>query len=99
MEPPWYSAAGPGSIPGAVSLSSIPSVAPAACRFEWHSVVFYNKLAEIAGEYLKKWQHKEGVEKYTTEMVATEMQMLGSHEAMGEAIAASCFYSLVQQPP
>lgn len=59
---------------------------------EWHRVVFYNKLAEIAGEYLKKgrpvyvegklktrkWTDKDGVEKYTTEVVASEMQMLGS---------------------
>ncbi len=64
---------------------------------EWHRVVFYDKLAEIAGEYLKKgrsvyvegrlktrkWQDKDGVEKYTTEIVATDMQMLGSREGMG----------------
>ena len=63
---------------------------------EWHRVVFYDKLAEIAGEYLKKgrsiyvggrlktrkWQDKDGVEKYTTEIVATDMQMLGSREGM-----------------
>jgi len=64
---------------------------------EWHRVVFFDKLAEIAGEYLKKgrsvyvegrlqtrkWTDKDGVEKYTTEIVATEMQMLGSREGMG----------------
>jgi len=64
---------------------------------EWHRVVFYDKLAEIAGEYLKKgrsvyvegrlktrkWQDKDGVEKTTTEIVATDMQMLGSREGMG----------------
>ena len=64
---------------------------------EWHRVVFYDRLAEIAGEYLKKgrpvyvegrlktrkWQDKDGVEKYTTEIVATDMQMLGSREGMG----------------
>jgi single-strand DNA-binding protein len=58
---------------------------------EWHRVVFYRKLAEIVGQYLKKgsaiyiegrirtrkWQDKEGVERYTTEIEATEMQMLG----------------------
>ena len=58
---------------------------------EWHKVVFYRKLAEIAGQYLKKgssvyiegslktrkWQDKEGVERYTTEIVANEMKMLG----------------------
>ena len=64
---------------------------------EWHRVVFYDRLAEIAGEYLKKgrpvyvegrlktrkWQDKEGVEKYTTEIIAAEMQLLGSREGMG----------------
>ncbi len=59
---------------------------------EWHRVVFYNRLAEIAGEYLKKgrsvyvegrlktrkWQDKEtGQDRYSTEIVADQMQMLG----------------------
>lgn len=58
---------------------------------EWHRVVFYRRLAEIAGQYLKKgsqvfiqgriktrkWTDKDGVEKYTTEIEATEMKMLG----------------------
>ncbi len=61
---------------------------------EWHRVVFYERLAEIAGEYLKngkpvyiegrlktrKWTDKEGVERYTTEVIAEHMQMLGSRE-------------------
>jgi single-strand DNA-binding protein len=61
---------------------------------EWHRVVFYDRLAEIAGEYLKKgksvyiegrlktrkWTDKEGVDKYTTEIIAQEMTMLGSRE-------------------
>lgn len=61
-------------------------------RTEWHTVVFYNRLAEIAGEYLKKgsqcyiegslrtrkWQDKNGQDRYTTEIIASEMQMLGS---------------------
>jgi single-strand DNA-binding protein len=65
---------------------------------EWHRVVFYDRLAEIAGEYLKKgrpvyvegrlktrkWTDKEGVEKYTTEIVADQMQLLGSREGMGD---------------
>ena len=58
---------------------------------EWHRIVFYRKLAEIVGQYLKKgsamyiegrirtrkWTDKEGVERYTTEIEANEMQMLG----------------------
>ena len=64
---------------------------------EWHRVVFYDRLAEIAGEYLKKgksvyiegrlktrkWTDKEGVEKYTTEVIAQEMTMLGGREGGG----------------
>ena len=64
---------------------------------EWHRVVFNDRLAEITGEYLKKgrsvyvegrlktrkWTDKDGVEKYTTEIHAYEMQMLGSREGMG----------------
>lgn len=64
---------------------------------EWHRVVFFNRLAEIAGEYLKKgrpvyvegrlrtrkWTDKDGNEKYTTEIVADQMQMLGSREGGG----------------
>jgi single-strand DNA-binding protein len=65
---------------------------------EWHRVVFRGKLAEIAGEYLKKgsqvyvegrlrtrkWQDKDGQERYTTEIMATEMKMLGSRAGSGE---------------
>ena len=64
---------------------------------EWHRVVFYDRLAEIAGEYLKKgrpvyvegrlktrkWQDKDGAEKYTTEVIADNMQLLGGREGMG----------------
>lgn len=66
---------------------------------EWHRVVFYRKLAEIAGQYLKKgsqvyiegrlrtrkWQGQDGQERYTTEIEANEMQMLGRREGMGQS--------------
>lgn len=66
-------------------------------RTEWHRVVFFGRLAEIAGEYLKKgsqiyvegrlqtrkWQDKDGNDRYTTEIVANEMQMLGSRGGAG----------------
>ena len=61
-------------------------------KIEWHNLVFYRRLAEIAGEYLKKgsqiyvegklqtrkWQTKEGQDRYSTEINVSEMQMLGS---------------------
>ena len=61
-------------------------------RTEWHRVVFFNRLAEIAGEFLKKgskvyvegsirtrkWQDKNGQDKYSTEIIGNEMQMLDS---------------------
>ena len=64
---------------------------------EWHRVVMFDRLAEIAGEYLKKgksvyiegrlqtrkWTDKEGVEKYSTEIIAQEMTMLGGREGGG----------------
>ncbi len=64
---------------------------------EWHRVVFYNRLAEIAGEYLKKgrsvyvegrlqtrkWQDKDGQDRWTTEVIADQMQMLGGRDDMG----------------
>jgi single-strand DNA-binding protein len=66
-------------------------------RTEWHRIVFFGRLAEIAGEYLKKgmqiyvggrlqtrkWQDKEGMDRYTTEIVASDMQMLGSRAGAG----------------
>lgn len=69
---------------------------------EWHRVVFYRKLAEIAGQYLKKgspvyiegrikthkWQDKDGQDRYTTEIEATEMQMLGGRQGMGAPASA-----------
>lgn len=64
-------------------------------KTEWHRVVFFKRLAEIVGEYLKKgskvyiegklqtrkWQDKDGNDRYTTEVVANEMQMLDSRSA------------------
>lgn len=66
---------------------------------EWHSVVLFGKTAEIAGEYLKKgrtvyiegrlqtrkYQDKDGQERYSTEVVASDMQMLGGGEGRGES--------------
>jgi len=65
---------------------------------EWHRVTFFGKLAEIAGQYLKKgrpvyvegriktrkYTDKDGIEKYATDIIANEMQMLGGREGMGE---------------
>ena len=70
-------------------------------KTEWHRVTFYRRLAEIAGEYLKKgsqvyvegrletrkWQDKEGKDRYTTEIIADRMQMLGSRSGQGDASA------------
>ncbi len=68
---------------------------------EWHRISFFGKLAEIAGQYLKKgsqvyiegklrtrkYTDKDGVEKYSTEIVADAMQMLGSRQGMGGGAA------------
>ena len=72
-------------------------------RTEWHAVVLYDKLGEIAAEYLRKgsqvyiegalrtrkWQDKEGKDRYTTEIVARDMQMLGGRSGSGGAGAAA----------
>lgn len=64
-------------------------------KTEWHRVVFFRGLAEVVGEYLKKgsqiyvegklrtrkWKDKEGIDRYTTEIVADEMKMLGKKPA------------------
>ena len=66
-------------------------------RTEWHRIVFFGRLAEIVAEYLKKgsqiyvegrlqtrkWQDKEGNDRYSTEIVASEMQMLGGRGGGG----------------
>lgn len=70
-------------------------------KTEWHNIVMYRKLAEIAGEYLKKgsavylegklqtrkWQTKEGQDRYSTEIIADQMQMLGGKSAPSEVSA------------
>ena len=72
-------------------------------RTEWHNVVFFGRLAEIAAEYLRKgsqvyvegslrtrkWEGKDGVERYTTETVASEMQMLGGRPGGGSPSASA----------
>lgn len=76
-------------------------------RTEWHNVVFFNRLAEIAGEYLKKgskvyvegslrtrkWQDKNGNDRYTTEVVANEMQMLDSRGGGGSSSGSGDNYN------
>ncbi|MGO3843476.1 MAG: single-stranded DNA-binding protein [Alcaligenes pakistanensis] len=70
---------------------------------EWHRVVFYNRLAEIAGEYLRKgrpvyvegrlrtrkWTGQDGQERFTTEIIAEQMQMLGGRDGGGEGYGNS----------
>lgn len=67
-------------------------------RTEWHRVVFFGKLAEIAHQYLhkgsqvyiegrlqtRKWQDKDGTDRYTTEIVVSDMQMLGGRSGNGD---------------
>ncbi len=71
-------------------------------RTEWHSVALFGRLGEIAAEYLRKgsqvyiegrlrtrkWQDKEGRDRYTTEIIGSEMQMLGGRGGGGEGRAA-----------
>lgn len=79
---------------------------------EWVRVVFYNRLAEIAGEYLKKgkpvyvegrlktrkWQNKEGVDQYTTEVIADSMQLLGGRDEGSQAPAPQQRQAPAPQP-
>ena len=82
-------------------------------KTEWHRVVFFGRLAEIAGEYLRKgsqvyiegrlqtnkWQDKEsGQDRYTTEIVANEMKMLGSRGGSGEMSGADTGGSASRAP-
>ena len=79
---------------------------------EWHRITFYRKLAEIAGQYLKKgsqiyvegrlqtrkWTDKEGAERYTTEIIADTMQMLGGRQGMGGGAPMDDEYSSAPPP-
>lgn len=84
-------------------------------RTEWHRVVFFNRLAEVAGEYLRKgskvylegslrtrkWQAQDGQDRYSTEIVANEMQMLdsrGDNAGMGGGRAPMANNGYAQQP-
>jgi len=79
---------------------------------EWHRVVMFGKIAEIAKEYLKKgsqiyvegrlqtrkWQTKEGQDRYTTEIVADTMQMLGSKDSSSDSSTRSSNQEFNQEP-
>ena len=81
-------------------------------RTEWHRVVMFNRLGEIAGEYLRKgskvyiegrlqtrkWQDQSGQDRYTTEVVANDMQMLDSRGAGGGGGAGAPMGGAGQQP-
>lgn len=84
-------------------------------RTEWHSVAFFGRLAEIAGEYLRKgsqvyvegrlrtrkWQDRDGNDRYTTEIIANEMQMLGGRPGASAPARSSTESSSVAEsgPP
>ncbi len=81
-------------------------------RTEWHNVVFYSRLAEIAGEYLKKgsqiyvegslrtrkWQDKNGNDRYTTEIIASDMQMLGGRGGSAGYVAGDAAPPMAERP-
>ena len=82
-------------------------------RTEWHRIVFFNRLAEIAGEYLKKgsqvyvegslrtrkWQDQGGQDRYTTEIVASEMQMMGGRQGAGAPMGGDPGYGAPAAAP
>jgi single-strand DNA-binding protein len=83
-------------------------------KTEWHRIVFFNRLAEIAGEYLRKgsqvyiegklqtrkWQDKSGQDRYTTEIVGNEMQMLGGRsEGAGQSQPNTGFRKPAESQP
>ena len=82
-------------------------------RTEWHNLTFYRRLAEIAGEYLKKgsqvyvegklqtrkWQDKSGNDRYTTDIIVNEMQMLGSRSGGSSGYSGGDSPSRSSAPP
>jgi len=78
---------------------------------EWHRVVFFNRLAEIAGEYIKKgsriyvegrlqtrkWQNSDGKDQYTTEIIATEMKMLSNNQGTDDNQGATKYQPQANQ--
>ena len=81
-------------------------------KTEWHRIVFFNRLAEIAGEYLhkgskvyiegslrtRKWQDQNGSDRYTTEIVASDMQMLDSRGEQGGGSGGGNYDGYDQMP-
>ncbi len=81
-------------------------------RTEWHNIVFFGRLAEIAGEYLRKgsqvyiegrlrtrkWQDREGNDRWTTEINADQMQMLGGRPGAGAPAATPSSRSEAPEP-
>ena len=82
-------------------------------RTEWHNVAFFGRLAEIAGEYLRKgsqvyvegrlrtrkWQDRDGNDRYTTEVIANEMQMLGGRPGASAPAKSSPSAASANGPP
>ena len=82
-------------------------------RTEWHRVVFFNRLAEVVAEYVKKgqqiyvegriqtrkWQDQSGQDRYTTEIVANEMQMLGGRSGEGGGATSGFSQNMDQSQP
>lgn len=81
-------------------------------RTEWHRVTMFGKLGEIAGEYLKKgrqvyiegrlqtnkWQDREGIDRFTTEIIARDMEMLGGGAGGGGGSSDSGSQTTASQP-
>ncbi len=82
-------------------------------KTEWHRIVMWRRLAEVAGEYLKKgskiyvegrlqtrsWQDKDGIKRYMTEVVADNMTMLDAKQSTGEAAPAAAPAPAAEEPP